>query len=289
MQLNLRPRSGFSKLPPELIDIVVDNFSEDKSSLLSCSLLGPLWTHASHRILFRSLTLTGEKGTDEERIPLALIRQRPRFLPYIHELRFIPTVVWRTLITVHPHTFRVLLSLCTGLRSLVIKALRLHGSPPDAAIAAMFESTRRITLDRLDLSTRDVPDRRGLYAIFDALEEVKELRIGVACYNSTVLCAPDAPDLTGRYYLPVSSITLTGEDLGVCMMAVGRALDPHMLRSTRLTNIGLRHLSYANEFLSILPLSLDDLDISFQAPRHAFVSRTRGQSKSYSYYVKPIR
>jgi F-box-like len=76
-----------SRLPPELIDAIMDNFHEDhdRDGLLACSLVCRSWVSPSQRHLFRRVTLA-LNGDDCQRLDRALLSS-PHLAGHIRELK----------------------------------------------------------------------------------------------------------------------------------------------------------------------------------------------------------
>ena len=81
------PEMASPQLPPEIVDKVIDNLTEDETSLRSCSAISTLWFGRSRYHLFRSLKL----GTLEDlkiwfRTDSEKLEPRLRSTDYVHSL-----------------------------------------------------------------------------------------------------------------------------------------------------------------------------------------------------------
>ncbi len=280
-------RVGHGELATELIDQIVDNFRDDKTSLKHCSLIGPTWTSSCHRILFHTLSLgpvnlvvpdvdeapppskSNQRKFDDDITALpALIRLRPQFLPHVRELRFLEPSKFRSRVIADPRTLRIFISRFPGLSSIDIelgRGLALQDMTLDEDLTAILPSANKISLDRLVLRVPPSLSRTFPH-IFNCLESVQDL-----CLYQDGRPVPKQPlPSTCKYdiRLPLSSITLSRNHTKLMKELCNAAIDPHSLRSLHLDCIDAKELEQVNKFLLRWAHRLEEIEFGFRTSNY---------------------
>ncbi|KAF8519825.1 hypothetical protein JB92DRAFT_2897112 [Gautieria morchelliformis] len=123
-----------AKLPRELIDAIIDEFREDRDSLLIFSLVDRTCLSSSQRHLFRTITLyvkaPGERLSLTERLGQVLLTS-PHLAHYIQELELLPSADWKTNFLETEKALPLLLRKLSNLRRIVICSLLWTTITPD--------------------------------------------------------------------------------------------------------------------------------------------------------------
>jgi hypothetical protein len=139
----MRIRFCNRRLPPELVDIIIDHLHNDKRSLAACSLVCKEWRSSARYHLFANLTLNPTKVRDPE-----FLMSAPKVIPFIHHLH----LDYRSL--GYPGSWNQAFPSLVGFDSIKSLALTFSSwSPLDlearSALVRQFPNIVRLQLNRL--------------------------------------------------------------------------------------------------------------------------------------------
>ena len=139
----MRVRFRNTRLPPELVDAIIDHLHNDKRSLASCSLVCKDWRYSARYHLFANLTLKPTKANDP-----SLLKSAPKVIPFIRHL----LLDYRSLGI--PGSWNVAFPHLVGFESITSLALIFQSWDPidrkaRIAIVKQFPRVVRLQLNRL--------------------------------------------------------------------------------------------------------------------------------------------
>ena len=237
-------RMTLKRLPPELIDIIIDHLHSDRRALVSCSLVCKTWRLSARHHLFARLALNLEDAKNPEflRSGLDIIPfARHIHLDYLLTLsgpgRRVPQLVGFNRIT-----------------SLGLTIWRLIDLPGQIALLTQFPSVVRLELHHIE---------------FIRFNELANFIRSFRCLETLVMNQVEwerDPALVAPFTLHFHAVHLDGGMDGreKAHMLLWLSLNSHALRSLYITSIGNYDIENLNALLQVGESSLEEFWCSIQ-------------------------